>query len=192
MDTIDDTVGAAAPCAVLFDRDDTLIVDVPYLADPAGVRPVPGAAEQLNRLRAAGIRVGVVSNQSGVAAGLISPTQLAAVNARVEELLGPFDTWQVCTHGRDDGCRCRKPEPGLVIDAAAALGTVPADCVLIGDIGSDVAAAVAAGARAVLVPTAKTRPEEIAYAREVALVAPDLADAVTLALSGTSRKDVLS
>src|SRR3954464_2881698 len=61
----------APPEAVLFDRDDTLIVDVPYNGDPARVEPVPGAREALDRLRAAGIRLGVVSNQSGVARGLI-------------------------------------------------------------------------------------------------------------------------
>lgn len=172
------------PAAVLFDRDDTLIVDVPYLADPALVRPVPEAAAQLGLLRDAGIRVGVVSNQSGVARGLIGTDQLAAVIARVEELLGPFDTWQVCPHGPADGCPCRKPRPGMILAAAAALGTTPERCVMIGDIGADVEAGLAAGARAVLVPTARTLPEEIDRARETACVAANLAEAVAIALHG--------
>ncbi|MFC8046193.1 D-glycero-alpha-D-manno-heptose-1,7-bisphosphate 7-phosphatase [Nocardia sp. NPDC057353] len=189
MTTVDRVGQRRPPDAVLFDRDDTLIVDVPYLADPALVRPMPGAAEQLLALRAAGVRVGVVSNQSGVARGLITAGQLAAVVARVEELLGPFDTWQICPHGPDDGCPCRKPRPGMVLAAAAALDTTPERCVVIGDIGADVHAALAAGARAVLVPTAATRPAEIAMAHEHAAVAADITEAVAVALHGGRPAD---
>ncbi|WP_024800583.1 HAD family hydrolase [Nocardia sp. BMG51109] len=167
--------------ALLFDRDDTLIHDVPYLSDPALVQPIPGAVTVLAAVRAAGVPTAVVSNQSGVASGAITPERLAAVVARVDALLGPFDTWQICPHGPADGCECRKPRPGLIRAAAAALGLPPARCVVIGDIGSDVHAARAAGARAILVPTARTRPAEISHARAVAQVAPDLVTAVTLA-----------
>jgi histidinol-phosphate phosphatase family protein len=174
--------------AALFDRDGTLVEDVPYNGDPAMVRPVPGARAALDRLRAAGVRLGVVSNQSGVARGLLTPEQLARVNARVEELLGPFDTWQCCLHGPDDGCACRKPAPGLVLAAAAELG-VPADqCVVVGDIGADVSAGLAAGARAVLVPTPVTRIEEIDAAP---VVAGDLTAAVDWILAGRPRPRVL-
>ncbi|MTD53387.1 HAD-IIIA family hydrolase [Amycolatopsis pithecellobii] len=167
------------PLAVLFDRDDTLIEDVPYLNDPEKVRPVPGAVDLVRRLRTAGVGVGVVSNQSGVAKGLISREELAAVNARVEELLGPFDTWQVCVHDEADRCACRKPAPGLIRAAAAELRVPASRCVVIGDTGGDVAAAETAGARGILVPTARTRPEE---AERAATVAPDLAHAVRLAM----------
>ncbi len=156
------------PRAVLFDRDGTLVEDVPYNGDPAQVRIRPGAREALDRLRAAGIRVAMVTNQSGVARGLLTPEQVAAVNTRVEELLGPLDAVLVCEHGPDDGCSCRKPRPGLVLEAARRLGLRPRDCVVIGDIGSDIEAARAAGARAVMVPTRVTRREEIARAPEVA------------------------
>jgi len=166
------------PRAVLFDRDGTLIKNVPYLADPKRVRPMPGARRTLNQLRRQGVAVGVVSNQSGVARGLINSDELAKVNARVESLLGPFDTWQVCPHGPDGGCGCRKPEPGLVTAAARQLGFDPQDCLMIGDIGSDVDAALAAGARAVLVPTRHTKITEIDRARLVAAVAPNLRSAV--------------
>ena len=166
------------PQAVLFDRDGTLIKDVPYLADPRRVRPVSGARRTLRQLRRQGVAVGVVSNQSGVARGLINPEELAQVNARVDSLLGPFDTWQVCPHAPDAGCGCRKPEPGLVTAAAQELGLDPDQCLLIGDIGSDVQAALAAGARAVLVPTRKTRVAEIDHAQLFAAVAPNLRTAV--------------
>lgn len=173
------TLKPKLPAAVLFDRDGTLVVDVPYNPDPGGVRPVPGARTALDRLRRRGIAIGVVSNQSGVARGLMSTADVAAVNARVEKLLGPFGTWQVCPHGVEDGCACRKPAPGLVLAAAAALGADPRSAVVVGDIGSDVEAAHAAGAVGVLVPTAATRPDEIARAP---VVAPDLAAAVDLIL----------
>src|SRR5215217_7564420 len=134
------------PDLVLFDRDGTLVHDVPYNGDPDRVRPVDGAREALDRLRARGVRVGVVSNQSGVARGLITPEQVDACMARLAELLGPFDTVQVCPHGPDDGCTCRKPAPGMVKAACAELDVEPGRCVVIGDIGADVEAAAAAGA----------------------------------------------
>jgi histidinol-phosphate phosphatase family protein len=166
--------------AVLFDRDGTLVQDVPYNGDPELVDPLPGALAALTRLRSGGIPVGVVTNQSGIGRGRVTRDQVDRVNARVEELLGPFDTWQLCPHAPDAGCRCRKPEPGLVLAAAAALGVPASRCVLIGDIGTDVAAAHAAGARAVLVPTPVTRPEEV---RAAPAVAADLPSAVELALA---------
>lgn len=154
------------------------MVDVPYNGDPARVRLMPGAREVVGALAAAGVPLGVVSNQSGVARGLLDARDVEAVNARVEELLGVrFGVWAVCPHGPDEGCDCRKPAPGLVVRAAAALGVTPGECALIGDIGADVGAARAAGSRAVLVPTPVTRPEEVA---EAPLVAADLGEAVRL------------
>ncbi|MET8146122.1 HAD family hydrolase [Sphaerisporangium sp. NPDC005288] len=163
------------PRAVLFDRDGTLIHDVPYNADPRLVSPMPGARAALDRLRGAGMPLGVVTNQAGVAKGLFDAAALRRVNARVEELLGPFGVWAVCPHDDGDGCACRKPMPGLVLRAARALGVAPADCVVIGDIGRDMEAARAAGARGILVPTPVTLPAEVDAAPEVAR---DLADAV--------------
>ncbi len=156
------------PLAVLLDRDGTLIEDVPYNADPDRVRPLPGARQALARLRSAGVALAVVSNQSAVGRGLIDADQLTAVNARVEQLLGPLGEWLICTHLPDAGCGCRKPAPGLILSAAERLRVPPSRCAVIGDIGADVQAAIAAGARPVLVPTERTRQEEIAAAPEVA------------------------
>ncbi len=167
--------------AVLIDRDGTLVVDVPYNGDPGLVTPVAGARRALDRLRRRGIPVAVVSNQSGIARGLLSAEQVDAVNARVDELLGPFTAFWVCPHGPHDGCGCRKPQPGMVLAAAAALGVAVGSCALVGDIGADVEAALAAGARPVLVPTPVTRPAEVAAAPEVAA---DLNAAVDLLLAG--------
>jgi histidinol-phosphate phosphatase family protein len=167
------------PEAVLLDRDGTLVVDVPYNGDPGQVVPMPGAREALDRLRSAGVPLAVISNQSGVARGLLTPEQVRAVNRRVEELLGPLGPWAFCPHGPDDGCGCRKPAPGLVLQVAKRLGVDPARCVVIGDIGTDVEAARTAGARGILVPTHETRPEEVEAAPEVV---PDLGAAVDLLL----------
>jgi D-glycero-D-manno-heptose 1,7-bisphosphate phosphatase len=168
------------PRAVLFDRDGTLVDDVPYNGDPDLVRPVPTAAAALARLRAAGVPIGVVSNQSGVARGLLTAAQVAAVNARVAALLGPFADWRWCPHGAGDGCACRKPAPGMVLAAAAALGVAPGEVAVVGDIAADVGAADAAGARAVLVPTPATRAEEVDDARARGILADDLLGAVEL------------
>lgn len=165
---------------LLFDRDDTLVVDVPYNADPHLVVPVPGAHRAVERARAAGLLLGVVTNQSVIAKGMATREQVDATNARVDGLVGPFDVWCVCPHDTDDGCACRKPRPGMVLDAAGRLGLSPAELVVIGDIGADVGAALAAGAQAVLVPTPRTRRAEVDAAPTVAA---NLTEAVELALA---------
>lgn len=169
------------PDVVLFDRDGTLVHDVPYNGDPAKVTPVEGARDLLDRLRGQGVKVGVVTNQSGVGSGRINLEQVAAVNEKVESLLGPFHSWQVCPHAAHEGCECRKPAPGMVKRACADLAADPARTVLIGDIGSDLEAAKAAGAAAILVPTPVTRPAEVAAADHVCA---DLRSAVDDVLAG--------
>ena len=165
--------------AVLFDRDGTLIRDVPYNGDPDLVEPMPGAAASVALLHARGVAVGVVTNQSGIARGLITAEQVDAVNERVDRLVGPFDVWAVCPHGEGDGCGCRKPAPGLIVDAMARLGVEPDEVAVVGDIGRDIQAARAAGCRSVLVPTPITLESEVEAATEVATT---LADAVAMLL----------
>lgn len=169
------------PDLVLFDRDGTLVHDVPYNGDPDLAQVVPGAESALQRLRASGVRVGMVTNQSGVGSGRLTRAQVDAVNDRVSELLGPFDVIETCVHARDAGCDCRKPAPGMIERACHTLDLAPARCVVIGDIGSDVAAAHAAGAVGVLVPTAATRAAEIAQAP---LIEPNLVSAADRILAG--------
>jgi histidinol-phosphate phosphatase family protein len=169
------------PAAVLFDRDGTLIHDEPACThDHSLLRPVAGARAAVARLRREGVPVGVVTNQAAIGRGWATRAQVDALNRVIDAAVGPFDTWQLCPHRPDEGCECRKPRPGMVRAAAAQL-KVPCDqVVVIGDIESDVLAAQAAGATGILVPTGRTRPQEVARARHRA---PDLSRAVDLALA---------
>ncbi|MET8581542.1 HAD-IIIA family hydrolase [Streptomyces collinus] len=166
--------------AVLFDRDGTLLADVPYNGDPDRVRLLPGAAAAVRLARRAGLGTAVVSNQSGIGRGLLTAEQVRAVNERADHLLGGLDTWLLCPHAPDAGCACRKPRPGLILEAAARLGVPPARCLVIGDIAADVLAAHAAGARGVLVPNTATAPAETRLFATAS--APDVLTAVRRAL----------
>jgi D-glycero-D-manno-heptose 1,7-bisphosphate phosphatase len=162
--------------ALFLDRDGVINVDHGYVGSREQFEWMPGAREAVRAATDAGWHVFVVTNQSGIARGLFRRADAEAVNARVAELLGPFGTVRLCPHGEDEGCGCRKPGPGMVLAAAADLGVAPHECVVVGDIGADVAAARAAGARGVLVPAAGIRPAELTGVR----VAGDLAEAVRM------------
>ena len=135
--------GALHPTTALLDRDGTINLDRHYLADPAGVELLPGAAPGLRRLQNAGLALVVITNQSGVAAGRITPPQLAAVRARLEALLGDAGVrltgTYACTHGPDDGCPCRKPSDRLARQAAAEHRLDLTRSVVVGDKASDLA-----------------------------------------------------
>ncbi|MEU3527754.1 HAD-IIIA family hydrolase [Streptomyces sp. NPDC038707] len=176
----------SAVSAILFDRDGTLVADVPYNGDPERVRLLPGAREAVALARAHGLATGVVSNQSGIGRGLLTTAQVRRVNERADALLGGLDLWLFCPHTPEDGCPCRKPRPGLVRAAAARLGVPPAACLVVGDIAADVLAARAAGARGVLVPGAATAPKETL--RFAGHSAPDPLTAVQDALGVTTGR----
>ena len=141
--------------AALLDRDGTVIADRGYLADPAGVDILPGAAEGLARMRDSGLGLAILTNQSGVGRGYFDEAQLRAVHVRMEELLEAqgvsLDGIYYCPCHPDLGCDCRKPRPGLVHAASAELGFDPARSFVIGDKGSDVGLGQAVSARTFLV-----------------------------------------
>jgi len=172
--------------AVLFDRDGTLIEDVPYNGDPERVATKPGAAAAVDAARAQQLLTGVVTNQSGIGRGLLSPGEVEQVNRRVDALLGPFDVWAVCPHAPSDSCRCRKPAPGLVSDAAARLGIRTDRVVVVGDRLADLGAAHAAGAVGVLVPSEATEAEALATAQYVVASLDQLPQLIR-ALAGEER-----
>ena len=143
--------------AVFLDRDGTLVEEVPYLHDPARLVLVPGAGPALAELAAAGYALVVVTNQAGVAHGYYGEAAVARVHRRLRALLAAagvrLDGVWYCPHhpaGVVDGyaraCRCRKPAPGMLEEAAARLGLDLAASFMIGNQKSDVEAALAAGA----------------------------------------------
>jgi D-glycero-D-manno-heptose 1,7-bisphosphate phosphatase len=143
--------------AVFLDRDGTLCEDPGYLHEPALVRLLPGVAEGLRRLAAAGWPLVLVSNQSGIARGLYQQSAFDAVNRRVEELAGVrFSGTYFCPHHPDftGPCECRKPALKLFRDAARDLGLDLARSWYVGDRMGDVRPAAALGGRGLLVPAA--------------------------------------
>jgi len=130
-----------------------MIVDVGYPRDPALVTPTPGAIEALRELQATWKLV-IVTNQSGIARGLITEAEANAVHARVVELFAEggvhFTGAYRCPHAVDAGCRCRKPAPGMLLDAAAEHGLDLASSAMVGDRESDLDAGRNAGARTVV------------------------------------------
>ena len=134
--------------ALFLDRDGTLIVDVGYPRDPALVEPVAGAAAALRALQDDWALV-VVSNQSGIGRGIITEREAAAVHDRFIAVFAAegvrFAGFYYCPHAPEAGCDCRKPAPGLFVQAARELGLDLASSVTIGDKASDLAAGRAAG-----------------------------------------------
>jgi D-glycero-D-manno-heptose 1,7-bisphosphate phosphatase len=147
-------MAAAANPAVFFDRDGTLIDDVGYPRDPAGVRLVDGAAEALAALRQAGFRLVVVSNQSGIGRGLVTEDEARSVHERFvsefERHGVRLDDVRYCPHAPEAGCDCRKPAPGLLLAAADDLGLDLDASFMVGDKSSDVEAGHRAGCRTIL------------------------------------------
>jgi D-glycero-D-manno-heptose 1,7-bisphosphate phosphatase len=142
---------------VVLDRDGTINVERHYLADPDQVELLDGAAEGLRRLRAMGLELIVITNQSGVGRGYFTEDTLGRIHARLEELLEVegvrLNAIYVCPHVPADGCRCRKPAPALLERAAREWGFEPRDAFVIGDKRSDVELGQRAGSTTLLVRT---------------------------------------
>lgn len=134
--------------ALFLDRDGTLIVDVGYPRDPALVHPIDGAIEALRELQREWLLV-IVSNQSGIGRGIIKPEEARAVHERVLEVFAEggvrFAGAYYCPHVPDKGCPCRKPAPGMLLDAAHELGLELTASVMLGDKESDLEAGQSAG-----------------------------------------------
>ena len=138
---------------VFIDKDGTLIHDVPYNVDPKNVQLTMGAGRALGRMKNAGYRLIVISNQSGIARGLFEEKDLLPVNRQIQTLLAPYrvkvDAFYYCPHGPDDGCECRKPMPGMILRAARDHAVDPQISWMIGDILNDVEAGNRAGCRTI-------------------------------------------
>lgn len=157
------------PFLVLLDRDGTINVDKHYLADPDGLELLPHAARGLRDMQDRGATLAIVTNQSGIGRGYFDRETADAINTRLLEMLAPAQVniahVALCPHTPDDGCDCRKPAPGMALEAAEATG-LPLDTAwVIGDKASDIGLAKAVGARGILI----AGPEPIA-AGQVATV----------------------
>lgn len=143
---------------VFLDRDGTLNVkpsEGEYVTHPDELRLLPGAAEGVARLNRAGLWTGLVTNQRGIALERMSLGDLDAVHARLAELLrvegASLDAIYVCPHGLGE-CSCRKPAPGLLLQARAEHPEIDfSRAAIVGDSASDVQAGQALGLRTVLI-----------------------------------------
>lgn len=137
-----------------MDRDGTVIWDAGYPRDPADVAVIPGAVDALAELARRGFAVVVVSNQSGIGRGLVTPEQADAVHDRfvavLQDLGVRIDGAYYCPHAPDEGCSCRKPSPELVFRAAEDLGLDVAASFMVGDKPVDVETGGRAGCTTIL------------------------------------------
>lgn len=185
----------ALPQALFLDRDGTIIEDRHYLRDPDGVVLLPGAGEALGQLARAGIRLFLVTNQSGIGRGYFPEEDFWACQARLDELLRPwgarFTDVRFCPHGPEEGCACRKPRTGMWEQARGVWNLDPARCVMVGDKPDDLRFGINAGfAAAFLVRTGygAATAEKLGLPAPVKTSAESRAD-VTLPGEGRTEKE---
>ncbi|MDX8409830.1 MAG: D-glycero-beta-D-manno-heptose 1,7-bisphosphate 7-phosphatase [Mariprofundales bacterium] len=141
---------------IILDRDGVINHDSPnYILSPDQWQPIPGALQAIAQLTQGGIQVAVASNQSAVGRGYITSEQFAAIRTRMEQAIhdsgGRLSAQAYCFHRPDEGCGCRKPQPGLLRQILAGLDCPPQHAVMIGDTPRDMEAALTAGVRPILV-----------------------------------------
>ena len=158
---------------VVLDRDGVINRDSDaYIRSADEWVPLPGSIEAVAALSNAGFTVAVASNQSGLARGLFDEAALAAIHAKLHDCVaaqgGRIDRIVVCPHGPDDGCDCRKPKPGLLEALSKHYGVSMRGVPVIGDASRDLEAALAVGAKPILVRTGKGLATERKLAGELA------------------------
>jgi D,D-heptose 1,7-bisphosphate phosphatase len=141
--------------AIFLDKDGTLIPDVPYNVNPKLVCIEENSLEGLKSFRDMGYKLVVISNQSGIARGYFAEDALRGVEETIQELLARhdlnIDTFYYCPHDVDDNCNCRKPKPGMLLQAALDLNIDLTQSWMIGDILNDVEAGNTAGCKTILI-----------------------------------------
>ncbi len=182
--------------AVFLDRDGVINIDGPgYVTSWEEFRFYPGALAAIRRLTEAGWEVYVITNQSGIAKGLYSKQRLTDIHWRmlveIRKAGGRVLGIQYCPHTDEDECRCRKPQPGMLLKAAAKWGLDLRRSYLIGDSARDIEAGKAAGCTTCFVHTQYSG--ERAWQQEEEMVAQpdfqaqDLAEAVEIILEKGSH-----
>ena len=181
------------PKLVILDRDGVINYDSSdYIKTPDEWKPIPGSLEAIGRLKRAGYRVAIATNQSGLARGYFDQYTLANIHQKLQQMLMDCSDTQIdliawCPHGPDDGCSCRKPAPGLLNQIAEECKVNLKGVWFIGDSLKDLQAAAAVGARPVLVKTGKgLDTARLSELPNEALVYADLAEAANAFLKGNS------
>ncbi|MBV6492429.1 MAG: Bifunctional protein HldE [Turneriella sp.] len=167
--------------SVILDRDKTINEDPGYLNDPAKVKLMPHAAKGISLLNKFGVRVFVASNQSGIARGLITTTQLGTVNNRITELLAKENAhvggFFICPHADEDNCDCRKPKSGLIKQIINKEKIDPFKTFLVGDRARDIECGKEFSMRGILVG-----PDEVNLSPNTVFRAAHLEEAATYIL----------
>ena len=177
---------------VILDRDGVINRDSPdYVKSPDEWQPYPGSLEAISRLHRNHYRVIVATNQSGISRNLLDLSMLHRIHqkmiAMVNEKGGQIDAVFFCPHRPEDLCSCRKPQPGLLLEASSRLGVSLAGVPLVGDKASDLAAARAVNALPILIQ--RTRPAGQREARhDGALTYSNLAPFVDDLLAGVHEQ----
>lgn len=189
-------MGREAKRFVLLDRDGTLIEEKHYLSRPDHVVLVPGAGQGLRTLVENGFGLVLVTNQSGIARGYFDLNALESVHAVLIGMLEKegvaLDGIFVCPHRPEDGCGCRKPLPGLALEASRALGFDPAAAVVVGDKACDVDLGRNISAATVLVQTGHGSGQAHGTRLSADCVVPSIAEACSAILGwqATGRWDM--
>jgi D-glycero-D-manno-heptose 1,7-bisphosphate phosphatase len=172
---------------VLVDRDGTINEEVDHLDDPDHLALIPGSAAAIRRLREIGLGIVVVTNQAQIGRGLLSEERLAAIHERLNSLLAAdgaeVDAILHCPHPPEDGCDCRKPAPGMALEAAARFGFDPGRAFVVGDHAGDVGMGRAVGATTFLVLTGHGTEERARAEGSADHVVADLAGAADIITS---------
>lgn len=146
--------------AIFLDRDDTVIVDVPYLSNPAEIKYFPWTKEALKIMTSKGFTLFLVTNQSGIGRGYFKEEDMNRVNEKiqndlVEWKIDQFKEIVFCPHAPSDNCNCRKPSPKLIEDLIKKYQINRTDCYMVGDKISDAQAGKNAGIISILISDEK-------------------------------------
>ena len=168
----------------LVDRDGTINVEVDHLEAPDQLVLIPGSAAAIRRLRELGLGIAIVTNQAQVGRGLLSPDQLDRIHDRLRSVLAEqdatVDAVLYCPHPPEDGCDCRKPLPGMALEAADRFGFDPAEAFVVGDHAGDMGMGRAIGATTILVRTGHGEHERARAQGMADHVVADLGAAVAI------------
>ena len=172
---------------IILDRDGVINRDSDdFIKSPAEWEPIDGSLEAIAKLNHAGYRVVVITNQSGVARGLFDVNTLAKIHSKMRRMLaqvgGKFEAIIFCPHGPDDDCDCRKPKSGAFEELEHRLRIDLKGIPAVGDSLRDISAALAVGAKPILVRTGKGIKTEQDPQLPVETVIYDDLDAVVTAL----------